>query len=226
MGVPLPGVSVRIGDENGNALRDGEIGEVLIRGPNVFRGYWHAGEKTTEMFVTDAEGERWFRSGDLGKLDPATGVYTLVGCKQDLIICGGFNVSPREVEELLLQHPAVLEAAIGIRDTAKAELPVAFVVLHADKPAPAEGRIEHCTAHLARYRVPRSVTFLDSLPRNAMGKVEKKRLFAHFAHTDSPIQRATKGKSARPLRGRSRPSHKVDVQLIIRRSNLTSPERQ
>ena len=177
VGLPLPGVSARIADEHGNSIADGEIGEVLIRGSNVFRGYWRAPEKTADAFVTDADGERWFRTGDLGKCDPATGFYTLVGRKHDLIISGGFNIYPREVEELLLQHPAVLEAAVvGASDSAKGEIPVAFIVLREGNIVRGEELIEYCAAHLARYKVPWRVTFLDTLPRNAMGKVEKKKL--------------------------------------------------
>ncbi|MBI4785952.1 MAG: AMP-binding protein [Chloroflexi bacterium] len=177
VGVPLPGVSARVGDEHGNVIPDGEIGEVLIHGSNVFRGYWHAPEKTAEAFLHDAVGERWFRTGDLGKRDSATGFFTLVGRKHDLIISGGFNIYPREVEELLLQHSAVLEAAVvGASDSARGEIPVAFVVLREGKTASGEEVVEYCAAHLARYKVPWRVTFLDALPRNAMGKVEKKRL--------------------------------------------------
>ena len=177
VGVPLPGVSARIGDEQGNSVADGEIGEVFIRGSNIFRGYWRAPEKTAEAFVTDADGERWFRTGDLGKRDPETGFYTLVGRKHDLIISGGFNIYPREVEELLLHHPDVLEAAVvGASDSAKGEIPVAFVVLREGNIVRSEELIAFCAAHLARYKVPWRVTFLDALPRNAMGKVEKKKL--------------------------------------------------
>ncbi len=177
VGVPLPGVSARIADAHGRAVPDGQIGEVLIRGSNVFRGYWHAPEKTAEAFVTDAEGERWFRTGDLGKRDPANGFLTLVGRKHDLIISGGYNIYPREVEEVLLTHPAVLEAAVvGVPDTDKGEIPVAFVVLGPDVAVQAQQLQEHCAAHLARYKVPHSITFLDALPRNAMGKIERKKL--------------------------------------------------
>ena len=177
VGVPLPGVTVRVGDERGNALPDGEIGEILLRGSNVFRGYWHAPEKTAETFVTDAEGNRWFRTGDLGKRDPATGYYVLLSRRHDLIISGGFNIYPREVEELLLKHPAVREAAvIGASDAARGQVPVAFVVRQGERVVCAEDLIDYCSAHLARYKIPRRFIFLDALPRNAMGKIEKKKL--------------------------------------------------
>jgi malonyl-CoA/methylmalonyl-CoA synthetase len=177
VGVPLPGVSVRVGDEQGHALPDGAVGEILLRGPNVFRGYWNAHTKTADAFVTDAEGQRWFRTGDLGKRDPTTGFYTLVGRRHDLIISGGYNIYPREVEEPLLEHPAVLETAvIGAPDPARGEIPIALVVLREGQAARAEELIEFCRAHLARYKVPHTITFLDALPRNAMGKVEKGKL--------------------------------------------------
>jgi malonyl-CoA/methylmalonyl-CoA synthetase len=177
VGVPLPGVSARVADEQGNALPDGEVGEILLRGSSVFRGYWHAPEKTAEAFVTDAEGTRWFRTGDLGKRDPATGYYSLLSRRHDLIICGGFNVYPREVEELLSSHPAVIEAAVvTAADAARGEVPVAFVVRRAQQAVRAEELIDYCGAHLARFKVPRAITFLDALPRNAMGKIEKKKL--------------------------------------------------
>ncbi|MBI5304490.1 MAG: AMP-binding protein [Chloroflexi bacterium] len=177
VGVPLPGVTACVGDERGNALSDGEVGEILLRGSNVFRGYWRAPEKTTESFITDAEGNRWFRTGDLGKRDPTNGYLTLLSRRSDLIISGGYNIYPREVEELLLTHPAILDVAVvGAHDAALGQVPVAFVVPRADHAARAEDLIEFCRVHLARYKAPRTITFLDALPRNAMGKVEKQKL--------------------------------------------------
>lgn len=179
VGVALPGVSARVGDAQGNPVPDGDIGEVLIRGSNVFRGYWQAPDKTAEAFVTDDEGARWFRTGDLGRREPANGFLTLVGRKHDLIISGGFNIYPREVEEVLLAHPAVLEAAVsGAPDTDKGEIPVAFIVLRPDTSVKVEQLQAHCAAHLAHFKVPRSITFLAELPRNAMGKVERQKLAA------------------------------------------------
>lgn len=177
VGVPLPGVSVRIVDEQGEAVPEGEVGELVLRGSNVFRGYWRAPEKTAEAFLTDASGERWFRTGDLGRRDPASGYYMLLSRRHDLIISGGFNIYPREIEELLSQHPAVLEAAVvGIADTALGQVPVAFVVRQAERRVESEELVAYCQQHLARYKVPRQITFLDALPRNAMGKIEKNKL--------------------------------------------------
>ena len=177
VGVPLPGVSARIADENGNALPEGEIGEILLRGSNVFRGYWHAPEKTAEAFVSDAEGLRWFRTGDLARRDPATGYYTLLSRRHDLIISGGFNIYPREIEELLSSHPGVVEAAVvAAADAARGQVPIAYVVPRGEPSVRAEELIDYCGAHLARFKVPRAITFLDALPRNAMGKIEKNKL--------------------------------------------------
>ncbi len=177
VGVPLPGVTARVGDERGNPLPDGAVGEILLRGSNVFQGYWRAPEKTANAFITDAEGNRWFRTGDLGKRDPTNGYLTLLSRRSDLIISGGYNIYPREVEELLLTHPAILDVAVvGAPDAALGQVPVAFVVPRADQIAPTEDLIEFCRAHLARYKAPRTITFLDALPRNAMGKVEKQKL--------------------------------------------------
>lgn len=177
VGVPLPGVMVRIGDDCGNALRDAEVGEILLRGSNVFRGYWRAPEKTAEAFVTDAEGNRWFRSGDIGRRDPANGYLTLLSRRSDLIISGGYNIYPREIEELLLSHFAVLEVAVvAMKDNALGQVPIAFVVCRVGQTIRTEDLIEYCHSHLARYKVPRTITFLGALPRNAMGKIEKKKL--------------------------------------------------
>ncbi|CAG0941658.1 malonyl-CoA/methylmalonyl-CoA synthetase [Anaerolineae bacterium] len=177
VGVPLPGITARVGDERGNALPDGKIGEILLRGSNVFQGYWRAPEKTADAFITDTEGNRWFRTGDLGKCDPTNGYLTLLSRRSDLIISGGYNIYPREVEELLLTHPAILDVAVvGAHDTTLGEVPIAFAVCRLGQVARPEDLIEFCGAHLARYKIPRTITFLDALPRNAMGKVEKQKL--------------------------------------------------
>lgn len=177
VGVPLPGVSVRIVDESGKEVPAGEVGELVLRGSNIFGGYWRAPDKTRGAFLVDADGERWFRTGDLGKRDVASGYYVLLSRRHDLIISGGFNIYPREIEELVSAHPAVAEVAVvGIPDTALGQVPVAFVVRRKGQPLESDHLIGYCREHLARYKVPRTITFLDALPRNAMGKVEKRRL--------------------------------------------------
>jgi malonyl-CoA/methylmalonyl-CoA synthetase len=145
VGLPLPGVSVRIED-----------GEVLVRGPNVFAGYWNR-EKH----------EGWFRTGDLASVSE-DGYYTLLGRKSELIISGGFNIYPREIEELLLEH--VAEAAVvGEPDPLRGEVPVAYFVGDAD-PADLE-RV--CREQLASFKVPRKFTRVESIPRTALGKVQR-----------------------------------------------------
>lgn len=166
VGVPFPGQDVLIGAPTGRAA-SGEVGPVWVRGPNVFRGYWGQPEAAAAGF----QGE-WFNTGDLGFLD-AEGVLTLVGRAKELIISGGFNVYPREVEDVLVTHPGVAEAAVvGLPDTDLGECVTAFVV--ARDPAPtADEVMDYCRARLAPYKKPRRVVFVASLPRNAMGKVQK-----------------------------------------------------
>ncbi len=177
VGVPLPGVSARIVDERGNPVEDGQVGEVLLRGSNVFQGYWHAPDKTAQAFLSDEEGLRWFRTGDLAWRDAKTGYYSLVGRKHDLIISGGYNIYPREIEEMLTAQPGVLEAAVvGSPDPALGEIPVAFVVRREGKLVSEQELTAYCQEHLAKFKVPRRLTFVESLPRNAMGKVEKHKL--------------------------------------------------
>lgn len=166
VGFPLPGVSLRIADESGAPAGDGTVGEVQVRGPNVFQGYWRNPEATTAAFT-----ERWFRTGDLGERSP-DGYLTLRGRRTELIISGGFNIYPREVEDVLLEQPGVREAAvIGAPDERRGEVPVAYVVT--DGAFDGEALRAACGAALASFKVPRSCVRVDSLPRNALGKVQK-----------------------------------------------------
>jgi malonyl-CoA/methylmalonyl-CoA synthetase len=166
VGFPLAGVGLRIADENGNDLPAGEVGEVLIKGPNVFKGYWRNEAATQAAFVGD-----WFRTGDLGRIDSDEYVY-LVGRKKDLIISGGYNIYPREVEEVLVSHPGVAEAAVvGVADPVKGETVKAFVALKPDQSASAEELIGFCRARLAAYKIPRTIEFVEKLPRTSSGKV-------------------------------------------------------
>lgn len=165
VGTPLPGVSARI-DESG------ESGELLVRGSNVFSGYWRAPEKTAESFVHDDLGRRWFRTGDLARRDPETGAFTLLGRRHELIIAGGFNVYPREIEEVLAAFPGVREAAVVGRPHPEwGEVPMAYLV--AEGPVDEAVLIEFCKARIASFKVPRTFRIVDSLPRNALGKVQK-----------------------------------------------------
>ena len=154
VGFPLPGVSVRIED-----------GELLVRGPNVFAGYWRRPDATAAAFTADG----FFRTGDLASVSD-DGYYTLLGRKSDLIISGGFNIYPREIEELLLEQPGVTEAAVvGVQDAVRGEVPVAYLVGEFD-PRELE-RI--CRDQLASFKVPRRFVRVDAIPRTALGKVQK-----------------------------------------------------
>jgi malonyl-CoA/methylmalonyl-CoA synthetase len=175
VGVPLPGVSIRVVDGEGRGVPPGGEGELLVRGSNVFSRYWRAPEKTAESFVHDDLGRRWFRTGDLARQDPGTGAVTLLGRRHELVISGGFNVYPREVEEVLAGFPGVREAAVvGRPHPDWGEVPVAFLV--ADSPLDEAALIAFCKAQMAGFKVPREIRRVDALPRNALGKVEKHRL--------------------------------------------------
>jgi malonyl-CoA/methylmalonyl-CoA synthetase len=167
VGLPLPGVELR--------LSEGASGEVLLRGPNVFSGYWRNPRATAAAF--DADG--WFRSGDLGSLD-ARGYLRIEGRSKELIITGGYNVHPREVEEALLEHPRVAEVAVvGAPSEEWGETVAAFVVPHgAGGPPAAEELLAFAAERLAAFKRPRVVRFVSSLPRNALGKVLKQELRA------------------------------------------------
>jgi malonyl-CoA/methylmalonyl-CoA synthetase len=173
VGLPLPGVNVRIvHSETGEVLPIGEIGDVQLRGPNVFKGYWRQPEKTAESFSEDG----WFKTGDLGFLD-ANEYLTLCGRSKDLIISGGLNIYPPEVERVILEHPAVNACAvIGCPDREWGERVTAVVILH--KPGLVTGAelIHFCREKLAAYKTPKSILFQDDLPRNVMGKVQKAQL--------------------------------------------------
>ncbi|MGK5638403.1 class I adenylate-forming enzyme family protein [Streptomyces sp. URMC 126] len=170
------GVEVRVADPDGRDLPAGETGEVLVRGATVMSGYWNAPEATARTLRGG-----WLHTGDLGRLD-ADGFLTLVDRAKDLVIAGGSNIYPREVEEVLLRHPAVAEAAVvGAPDPEWGELPVAFVV-RADGGGTGEGTAlaaaleAHCLDHMARFKRPRRFLFVAALPKNSYGKVLKTEL--------------------------------------------------
>ncbi len=166
VGLPLPGVSVRLLDPDGRPVADGEPGEVHLKGPNIFAGYWRREEATRAAFAGG-----YFRTGDIATRS-ADGYYTLSGRKSDLIISGGFNIYPREIEEFLQEQAGVAEAAVAaVPDRVRGEVPVAYVVAAAAiEPGDLEAA---CRQKLASFKVPRSFIFLDKLPRNALGKVQK-----------------------------------------------------
>ena len=172
IGKPLPDVEVKIVDEEGKALPLLEVGEILARGPRVMTGYWKDEQKTLQVMTPDG----WLRTGDMGWMDEEGYVY-LAGRADDMIIRGGENISPEEVEEVLHSHPKVEEAAvIGVPDPEWGQEPRALVVLKKGEIATSEEMIEHCRSKLAGFKRPRSVVFIDALPRSAMGKVLRKKL--------------------------------------------------
>jgi malonyl-CoA/methylmalonyl-CoA synthetase len=166
VGLPLPGVQTRIVDADVRDVEPGTIGELLVRGPNVFSGYWRNPAATAAAFV-----DGWFRTGDLAERS-ADGYFTLRGRRTDLIISGGFNIYPREIEELLVERCGVREAAVvGVDDPRRGEVPLAYVV--ADGPIDSAALEAACRQALASFKVPRGFVQLDALPRNALGKVQK-----------------------------------------------------
>ncbi len=170
VGQPLPGISVKIVNGQGQPVPDGEPGELYVRGPNVCAGYWRRPDATAEAFV-DGPAGRWFKTGDLGERS-ADGYYTLRGRRTDLIISGGFNIYPREIEEVLLEQAGVREAVVcGVPDARRGELPVAYVV--ADDSFDAAVLEAACRQVLASFKVPRGFVRVDALPRTALGKVQK-----------------------------------------------------
>jgi len=166
VGLPLPGVSVRLWNEQGEPVTDGETGEIYVKGPNVFAGYWRRREATEAAFR-----DGYFKTGDLAIRAP-DGYYTLCGRRSDLIISGGFNIYPREIEEFLQEQEEVAEAAVvGVPDRVRGEAPVAYVVL---TKAVATGMLaQRCREKLASFKVPREFIAVERLPRNAMGKIQK-----------------------------------------------------
>ena len=141
-------------------------GEIQLRGPNLFAGYWRREEATRAAFA-----DGWFRTGDLAECAP-DGYYTLSGRQSDLIISGGFNIYPREIEEFLQEQEEIAEAAVvGVADAIRGEVPVAYIVCR--RPIDPASLADRCRQKLASFKVPRAFHPVDSLPRNAMGKIQK-----------------------------------------------------
>ena len=172
IGKPLPDVNIKIVDEDDNPLNDGQIGEILVKGARVMAGYWRDKEKTSQVITSDG----WLRTGDKGWMDE-DGYIFLAGRADDMIIRGGENISPKEIEDVLDSHPMVEESAvIGIPDPEWGQQPRAVVALKKTGALTQEEIVEYCRSNLAGFKRPRSVVFVDSLPRNPMGKVLKKSL--------------------------------------------------
>jgi long-chain acyl-CoA synthetase len=178
VGLPFPDTLVRIADPDDPAreLDVGEVGELLVSGPQVMQGYWRRPEETAAVFYDDEDGRRWLRTGDLARLDEDGFTY-IVDRKKDLIIVSGYNVYPREVEEVLLTHPDVREAAaVGVPDAYRGQVVKAVVVPEAGRSPSAEALIEHCRRSLAPYKVPKAIEFRSELPRNTIGKLLRREL--------------------------------------------------
>jgi malonyl-CoA/methylmalonyl-CoA synthetase len=158
--------AVRIVDETGAPVPDGSTGELWVSGPNVCAGYWNRPEATAAAFV-----DGWFRTGDLGTRAP-DGYITLQGRRSDVIISAGFNIYPREIEEVLTTLPGVREAAVvGMPDPVRGEVPVAYLVTDGE---PDWSSVEQALrAHIASFKIPRGFVRVDALPRTALGKVQK-----------------------------------------------------
>ncbi len=178
VGAALPGVSIRVVGEENSPRTEGEVGDVQVRGPNVFSGYWRAPEKTAQDFTSDG----WFKTGDVGRLGgpsadgtPAPANYlTIVGRSKDLIITGGYNVYPKEIEGFLDEMPGVAESAVfGVPDPDFGEAVCAAVVPRAGATLDGESLTAAMRARIAKFKAPKQVHVVAELPRNAMGKVQK-----------------------------------------------------
>ena len=169
VGYALPGVRLRVHDDKGQPCRNGDIGGIEVKGPNVFKGYWRMPEKTAEEFTADL----WFKTGDVGKIDER-GVVTIVGRSKDLIISGGYNVYPAEIEGVLNEEPGVAESAvIGVPHPDFGEAVVAVLVAKPGVVLDATALIAALKNRIANFKVPKRVFVEAELPRNQMGKVQK-----------------------------------------------------
>ncbi|AWN22267.1 long-chain fatty acid--CoA ligase [Deinococcus irradiatisoli] len=170
IGLPLPGIDASIRNDQGEEVPAGEVGELWVAGPNIMAGYWQRPQDTAHT-IREEGGVRWLLTGDLARMDE-DGYFSIVDRKKELILVGGHNVYPREVEEVLYQHPAVLEGAvIGVADAYRGEQVKAFVVLKPEMQASEAEIIDFCKRHLSPYKAPRRVEFRGALPLSAAGKV-------------------------------------------------------
>jgi long-chain acyl-CoA synthetase len=172
IGTPIEGVEMKVVDDDGNEVEQGEVGEIMIRGHNVMKGYWDRPDATEEAITDDG----WFHSGDMAKVDD-DGYFFIVDRKKELIIRGGYNVYPREIEEVLYEHPAVQEAAVlGVPDEKMGEEVGAAVVLKKDEEVDADELKSYVKDEVASYKYPRKVWFVDELPKGPTGKILKREI--------------------------------------------------
>lgn len=178
VGFALPGVSLRVQDDDGQPLPAGEIGGIQVKGPNIFKGYWRMPEKTREEFTADG----YFKTGDVGKIDER-GYITIVGRSKDLIISGGYNVYPAEIEGYINDMPGVAESAlVGVPHPDFGEVGVAIVIAKPGAKLEAEQVIAGLKARLANFKIPKRCFIVSELPRNTMGKVQKNLLREQHKH--------------------------------------------
>jgi long-chain acyl-CoA synthetase len=171
IGTPIKGVEMKVVDEDDNELPPGEVGEIVIRGHNVMKGYWNRPDATAEVMRGG-----WLHTGDMARVDD-DGYFFIVDRKKDMIIRGGYNVYPREIEEVLYEHPAVLEAAvIGRPDPSMGEEVAAAVVLRPDAEASADEIRSFVKERVAAYKYPRHIWFTDELPKGPTGKILKREI--------------------------------------------------
>ena len=169
VGFPLPGVSVRVVDDQGKSVPVDDIGGIQVKGPNVFSGYWRMPEKTAEEFTADG----YFKTGDVGKID-SQGYVTIVGRSKDLIISGGYNVYPAEIEGFINDMPGVAESAlVGVPHPDFGEVGVAVVIAKPGAQLQPEQILADLKARLANFKIPKRCFVVTELPRNTMGKVQK-----------------------------------------------------
>jgi long-chain acyl-CoA synthetase len=169
VGTPIENVEMTILDAEDQPVETGAWGEICIKGPNIMLGYWNRPADTAQAIRGG-----WFHSGDIGYVDDE-GYFFIVDRVKDMINAAGFKIWPREVEEVVFQHPAIKECAVvGLTDADKGEIPAAFLVLRDGASLTAEELDAYCRLHLAAYKVPRRVEFVDSLPKNATGKILKR----------------------------------------------------
>ena len=171
IGTPIEGVEMKVVDDDGNDVEQGEIGEIVIKGHNVMKGYWNRDDATKESIKDD-----WFYTGDMAKVDE-DGYFFIVDRKKELIIRGGYNVYPREIEEVLYEHPAIQEAAVvGVPDDALGEEVGAAVVLKKGEQLSEDELRDHVKGEVAAYKYPRKIWFVDELPKGPTGKILKREI--------------------------------------------------
>jgi long-chain acyl-CoA synthetase len=184
IGPPVADTFIKIVDlqDESKTLDIGETGEIVLKGPQVFKGYWDMPEATAEVLSADG----WFKTGDVGRMDEEGWAY-VVDRKKEMVIVSGYNVYPAEVEDALFQHPKIAEAAVaGLTDEKRGEIVAAWVVVKEGESLSEQEVIDHCKEFLAPYKVPKRITFRESLPANMVGKVLRRKILEEEGHIEAP----------------------------------------